>query len=112
MAVNKHKFIYIQDGNNDALCWPVANFLGFVHAADTTLLLKFLPANGTNETTAGGQVDQVTLTIASNSEKSVIKAIITAMNDMYGEAMIVVADNVNQKYISTDVTDVACQPDS
>tara|TARA_R100000353_G_C6348167_1_gene152502 strand:- start:32 stop:364 length:333 start_codon:yes stop_codon:yes gene_type:complete len=108
----KNKFIYIQDGNNDALCWPVANFLGFVHAADTTLLLKFLPANNTKETTAGGLVDQVTLTIASNSEKSVMKAIIKAINDAYGEDMIVVADLVNQVFISSDVTDVACQPDS
>ena len=60
----KQKFIYVQDGNNDALCWPIANFLGFVHAADTTLLMKFLPANNTQETTAGGLIDQITLTIA------------------------------------------------
>jgi|TARA_B100000035_G_C20828639_1_gene477647 hypothetical protein len=108
----KQKFIYVQDGNNDALCWPVANFLGFVHAADTTLLMKFLPANNTQETTAGGLIDQITLTIASNSEKAVIESIIDAINDGYGPGMIVVADNVNQVYISSNVTDVACQTDS
>tara|TARA_Y100001972_G_C7604301_1_gene302851 strand:+ start:741 stop:1073 length:333 start_codon:yes stop_codon:yes gene_type:complete len=108
----KNKFIYVQDGNNDALCWPVANFLGFVHAADTSLLLKFKPANNTKETTAGGHVDQVTLVIASQSEKAVMKAIIKAINDAYGEDMVVVADNVNQVYISSDVTDVSCQTDS
>ena len=108
----KQKFIYVQDGNNDALCWPVANFLGFVHAADTTLLMKFLPANNTQETTAGGLIDQITLTIASNSEKAVIESIIEAINDGYGPGMIVVADNVNQVYISSNVTDVACQTDS
>ena len=108
----KQKFIYVQDGNNDALCWPVANFLGFVHAADTTLLMKFLPANNTQETTAGGLIDQITLTIASNSEKAVMESIINAINDGYGPGMIVVADNVNQVYISSNVTDVACQTDS
>jgi hypothetical protein len=108
----KQKFIYVQDGNNDALCWPIANFLGFVHAADTTLLMKFLPANNTQETTAGGLIDQITLTIASNSEKAVIESIVKAINDSYGPDMIVVADNVNQVYISSNVTDVACQTDS
>ena len=108
----KQKFIYVQDGNNDALCWPIANFLGFVHAADTTLLMKFLPANNTQETTAGGLIDQITLTIAANSEKAVIESIIDAINDGYGPGMIVVADNVNQVYISSNVTDVACQIDS
>ena len=109
MAVNKTKFIYAQDGNNDAICWPVANFLGFVHAADTTLLLNFKPQTGS---AAATEIDKITLTIASNSEKAVIKAIVNAMNDMYGEAMIVVADLVNQKFITSDVTDVACTLDT
>ena len=109
MAVNKTKFIYAQDGNNDALCWPVANFLGFTHAADTTLILNFKPQTGSGAAT---EIDKITLTIASNSEKSVIKAIVNAINDMYGEAMIVVADLVNQKFITSDVTDVACSLDT
>tara|TARA_Y100001963_G_C6395453_1_gene271697 strand:+ start:114 stop:443 length:330 start_codon:yes stop_codon:yes gene_type:complete len=109
MAVNKHKFIYAQDGNNDAICWPVANFLGFVHAADTTLLLNFKPQTGA---AAATEIDKITLTIASNSEKAVIKAIVNAMNNMYGDAMIVVADLVNQKFITSDVTDVACTLDT
>jgi hypothetical protein len=103
----KSKFIYVQDGNNDALCWPISQFMGFQHAADTTLLMKFKPL--TNDTADG---DQVTLTIASNSEKAVIEAIIDAINDHYSSGMVVVADNVNQVYISSNVTDVSCQLDT
>jgi len=103
----KHKFIYAQDGNNDALCWPVANFLGFVHAADTQLILKFKP-----HTNDASDVDQITLVIQANSEKKVIKDIVKAINNHYGEDMIVVADNVNQVYINSFVTDVSCQSDT
>jgi|TARA_R100001015_G_C4565911_1_gene124872 hypothetical protein len=105
----KQKFIYAQDGNNDALCWPVAQFLGFTHAADTTLLMKFQAQTNSDAAT---EIDQITLTIASNSEKAVMESIINAINDGYGPGMIVVADNVNQVYISSNVTDVACQTDS
>mgnify|MGYP003312486277 FL=1 len=65
----------------------------------------------TNSDTAT-EIDQITLTIASNSEKAVIESIIDAINDGYGPGMVVVADNVNQVYISSNVTDVACQTDS
>ena len=41
-----------------------------------------------------------------------MESIINAINDGYGPGMIVVADNVNQVYISSNVTDVACQTDS
>ena len=105
----KQKFIYAQDGNNDALCLPVAQFLGFTHAADTTLLMKFQAQTNSDAAT---DIDQITLTIASNSEKAVMESIINAINDGYGPGMIVVADNVYQVYISSNVTDVACQTDS
>ena len=76
----KQKFIYIQDGNNDALCWPVAQFLGFTHAADTTLLMKFQAQTNSDAAT---EIDQITLTIASNSEKAVMESIINAINDAF-----------------------------
>ena len=45
--------------------------------------------------------------IAANTKK-----IVKALNDAYGENVVVVADNLNQEYISSNVTDVACALDS
>ena len=103
------KYIYAQDGNNDAICWPVSSILGFVHAADTSLILNFQPQTNSDIAT---EIDKITLTIASGSEKAVIKSIVKALNDAYGENVVVVADNLNQEYISSNVTDVACALDS
>ena len=55
-----------------------ASFLGFVHAADTSLILNFQAQTNSDVAT---EIDKITLTIASNSEKAVIKAIVKALND-------------------------------
>tara|TARA_R100000458_G_C8069360_1_gene108857 strand:- start:164 stop:493 length:330 start_codon:yes stop_codon:yes gene_type:complete len=103
------KYLYFQDGNNDAYCYPVSRFIGFRHAADTTLVLNFLPQNNELNTTAGGIKDIATLTIVSGTEKDVIKAIVSAINAPANNdgGIIVVADNLNQEYLSPNITDLA-----
>ena len=59
------KFLYFQDGNNDAYCYPLSSFIGFVHDADTTLKMRFVSAvTGPGATT---EIDLVTLTITTSS---------------------------------------------
>ena len=103
-----NKYLYVQDGNNDAYCYPLANFIGFQHAADTTLLMRFVSiVTGPGATT---EIDTVTLTIASNKEKDAIADIIAKINSRGN--MITIADNVNQVYASAHITDVAGTLDS
>ena len=103
------KFLYFQDGNDDAYCYPLSRFLGFRHKLDGTLLMTFEPV----ETRDDGELDLVTLTLASNKEKDAIGDIINLINKApFGENLITIADNVNQVYASTHITDVAGSLDS
>ena len=100
------KYLYFQDGDNDVYCYPVSRFIGFRHAADTTLIMNFQPQ--TNSATAT-EIDKATLTIVSGTEKDVIKAIVSAINAPANNdgGIIVVADNLNQEYLSPNITDLA-----
>ncbi len=71
-------FLYFQDGNDDAYCYPLKNFIGFQHAADGTLLMRFVSVvTGPGATT---EIDTVTLTLASNKEKDAINDIVNLIN--------------------------------
>ena len=97
------KFLYFQDGNNDAYCYPLSRFVGFLHAADGTLLMKFKPT-----TADADSIDTVTLTLASNKEKDAMNDITNLINKAPdSQNVITIADNVNQVYASTHITDVA-----
>ena len=37
MATSREVFLYFQDGDNDAYCYPLSSFIGFVHDANLTL---------------------------------------------------------------------------
>ena len=99
----KEVFLYFQDGDNDAYCYPLSRFAGFVHAADTTLLMKFLPF--TND---ASDIDTVTLTIASGKEKDAMIDIVNLINSgPHTTGVLTIADNTNQVYASAHVTDLA-----
>tara|TARA_R100001015_G_C4486953_1_gene65702 strand:+ start:244 stop:567 length:324 start_codon:yes stop_codon:yes gene_type:complete len=105
----ENKFLYFQDGNDDAYCYPLSSFLGFQHAADGTLLMRFVSVvTGPGATT---EIDLVTLTLASNKEKDAITDIVARINGQK-TGVITIADNVNQVYASTHITDVAGTLDS
>ena len=52
------KYLYFQDGNDDAYAYPLDRFIGFVHNSNLTLLMKFLPF-----TDDADSIDTVTLAI-------------------------------------------------
>lgn len=105
------KFLYFQDGNNDAYCYPLSSFIGFVHDADTTLKMRFVSAvTGPGATT---EVDLVTLTITTQKEKAAIQDIVAKINaHPNGDPFITIADNVNQEYASAHISDLAGTFDS
>jgi hypothetical protein len=105
------KFLYFQDANNDAQMYPAKNLMGIIHSADTTLLLTFIASNtGPGATT---EVDLVTLTITTQTEKAVCQAIVQAINGgPHTDGFIVVADAVNSVFLHADITGTAATLDT
>ncbi len=97
------KFLYFGDGNNDTYMYPLNGLHAVIHDTDTTIEMYFKsavdPAVVAN--------DKVTLTIASGSEKTVMQSISEALADPTTGAFITIADNVNQTYIDSNITDLA-----
>jgi len=97
------KFLYFGDGNNDTYMYPLSGLHAVIHDSDTTLEMYFKsavdPAVVAN--------DKVTLTIASGSEKTVMQAISEALADPSNGSFITIADNVNQVYLNSNITDLA-----
>jgi len=106
------KFLYFQDGNNDAQLYPAKNLIGIIHDGDTTLKLRFVSAvTGPGATT---EIDLVTLTITTQTEKAVIKAIIDSIgaSGSMKSNFIVVCDIVNSVFLHPDITGTAATLDS
>ena len=105
------KYFYFQDGNNDAQLYPVDSLFGIIHDGDTTLKLRFKSAvTGAGATT---EVDLVTLTITTQTEKAVIQAIVQAINGgPHVDGFIVVCDIVNSVFLHPDITGTAATLDS
>ena len=106
------KFLYFKDANDDAYLYPVANLLGIVHDADTTLKLRFKSA--VTGSAAATEVDLVTLTIDSNKEQEVCDAIVGAINapGVHSSGMVVVADALAGVFIHPAITGTASTFDS
>jgi len=97
------KFLFFGDGNNDSYMYPLSRLHAVIHDSDTTIEIYFKSA--TDPAVVAN--DKVTLTIASGSEKTVMQAIADACADAFSNSMIVIADNVNQVYLNSNITDVA-----
>jgi hypothetical protein len=97
------KFLFFGDGNNDSYMYPLSKLHSVIHDSDTTIEIYFKSA--TDPAVVAN--DKVTLTIASGSEKTVMQAIADACADAFSNSMIVIADNVNQVYLNSNITDVA-----
>ena len=99
------KFLYFGDGNNDAYAYPIDKLQTIQHDTDTSMELYFQ-----STVQDGDGLDKVTLTLTAGSDpKAVIKAIGFAINKTIigqSDEIIVVADNVEQEYIHSSVTDV------
>jgi hypothetical protein len=97
------KFLFFGDGNNDSYMFPLSRLRSVIHDSDTTIEIYF---ENTVDPVSDSS-DKVTLTIASGSEKTVMQAIADACADAFSNSMIVIADNVNQVYLNSNITDVA-----
>jgi hypothetical protein len=97
------KFLFFGDGNNDSYMYPLSRLHAVIHDSDTTIEIYFKSA--TDPAVVAN--DKVTLTIASGSEKTVMQAIADACADPFSNSMITIADNVNQVYLNSNITDLA-----
>jgi hypothetical protein len=102
------KFLFFGDGNNDSYMYPLSGLQAVVHDTDTTVEMYFKGTLGDS----GAVNDKVTLTIASGSEKTVMQAISEAIADPFNGVFITIADNVNQVYLDSNITDVALTLDT
>ena len=113
------KFLYFSKGGDenavdDVALYPVESFRGAAVAVGATdavsLGLHFKSIKYDNVDEIDALYDQVDLVIGSDKHIEVIDAIYEAIENSEGEdgsGIIVVADDTNSKYISTDVTSVA-----
>ena len=105
------KYLFFQDANNDAQMYPAKNLVGIIHDGDTSLKLRFVSAvTGPGATT---EIDLVTLTITTQTEKAVCKAIVEAINGgPHATGFVVVADVVGSVFLHPDITGTAATFDS
>ena len=99
------KFLMFIDDADDAATYPVDNLLGMTCATDGVLLIKFKGSVDNEED------DSIALTITANTEKTVMKSIANAIT-WSRDSVIVVADDVNSKYVDSDITACAITLDS
>tara|TARA_Y100000401_G_scaffold116840_1_gene123620 strand:- start:830 stop:1204 length:375 start_codon:yes stop_codon:yes gene_type:complete len=113
----KVKYLYFRsvtavgddDSSADSLIVPAANFKGAHPTDDDSIQLTFKSlynefTDGDNEVVVS---DYVKLTTGTNKAKEAVQALAKEIANPYGDSMIVVADDVAGKYISSDVT--ACE---
>lgn len=108
------KYLYFSNGGgedavNDIACYPVSSFRGFaISAADAVSLGLYF--DRIVEGIGGGDdepFDLVDLVITSGAAKDVCNAIVREINKGGGDDFIVVADDTNSVYLTSDITDVA-----
>ena len=106
------KFLYFaeNEGANatgEASLYPLSSLRGFDPASATTLALLFTPVAITDVAT-GDLVDKVVLTITSGTHKKVMQDICKAINAQgigLGDGFIVIADEDNGVFCSSDISE-------
>ena len=90
------------DAQGDSMLVPVEDITGMEATGATTMDLYF---KSTNNMVAGGQgevviQDSVSLTVTTQTQKVVMKAIVEAMNNgPHEDGITVIADDVNSTYL-------------
>lgn len=104
-------YLLFVDGADDAAMYPASAIQSVTCAADATVLVKFAP--GSLGDGQAASVDIVTLTVTSNKEAEVMKAIAQAANaPVIQGGVVTVADDVNSLYISDEITACAITLDA
>ena len=95
------------DAQGDSMLVPVEDITGMEATGATTMDLYF---NSTNNMSAGGQgevviKDSVSLTVTTQTQKGVMKAIVEAMNNgPHEDGITVIADDVLGVYLVPQIT--------
>ena len=95
------------DAQGDSMLVPVEDITGMEATGATTMDLYF---NSTNNMSAGGQgevviQDSVSLTVTTQTQKGVMKAIVEAMNNgPHEDGITVIADDVLGVYLVPQIT--------
>jgi len=95
------KFLYFNDDDNDVAMYPVKNLIAVTCASNTATVLKFAP--GSLGEGQAASVDLATLTHGAGGEILIMKALARAINatgPQYSDGLIVVADDVESKYLA------------
>ena len=94
------------DAQGDSMLVPVEDITGMEATGATTMDLYF---KSTNNMSAGGLgevviQDKVTLTVTTQTQKSVMKAIVEAMNNgPHEDGITIIADDVNSTYLVPEI---------
>ena len=94
------------DAQGDSMLVPVEDITGMEATAATTMDIYF---KSTNNMMGGGQgevviQDKVSLTVTTETQKSVMKAIVEAMNNgPHEDGITVIADDVNSTYLVPEI---------
>ena len=97
------------DAQGDSMLVPVEDITGMEATGATTMDLYF---KSTNNMVAGGQgevviQDSVSLTVTTETQKSVMKAIVEAMNNgPHEDGITVIADDVNSTYLVPEIASI------
>jgi len=94
------------DAQGDSMLVPVEDITGMEATGATALDVYF---KSTNNVMGGGQgevviQDKVSLTVTTQTQKSVMKAIVEAMNNgPHEDGITVIADDVNSTYLVPEI---------
>ena len=89
------------DGSGNSVCFPASHITGFEPASDTTLKIAFKSVNNVHAHDDHTISDSVVVTVAANTHKTAIEAIVAAANaPLAADAgFIVVGDDATGDYI-------------
>ena len=85
------------------VAFPAAQVSHYEMASATSLRVYF-ESSQENDADSGIDAAHAVLTIAADKYKEALQDIAKAIADPYGNALIVVADEVNSVYVSTHIT--------
>ena len=97
------------DAQGDSMLVPVEDITGMEATGATTMDIYFKSLNNiASGNSLGGEVvvqDKVSLTVTTQTQKSVMKAIVEAMNNgPHEDGITVIADDVNSTYLVSQIT--------
>ena len=113
MAYERHKLLYFASaapdgtaGTEEVVAIPANNISHY--EMDSATRLNIFAKSGVGQEAMADGVNHIVvgLTIASGKYKEVLNAIILEINNSRGDALVVIGDEVNSKYIDENISAV------